>query len=158
MKTINYNDLIILDKECYNSGTYGTIRKCLFNDKEYALKEFKDPFYLVGKRWKLSSLGYVNRKELLTPKFWVKKDDETNMYLSDWCDGKNIEAYSDYNIKEKIDVLKKAKEAILVMHDENIIHADLIGSNIMVSSNQDAKIVDFDNATFNNRETIETPF
>lgn len=154
MKTIDYNDLIIIDNDCYNSGSFGIIRRCIYNNKEYALKEFKQKFYLAGKKRKLSSLSDINQKGLLTPKFWVKKDNNTNRYLSDWCDGKNIEAYSDYETQEKINILKKAKEQILIMHDEKIIHSDLIGSNIMVSSNQDTNIIDFDNSTFDNYKTI----
>ena len=48
----------------------------------------------------------------------------------------------------------RVKEQILVMHDEKIIHGDLIGSNIMISSDRNVNIIDFDNSTFDKHKTV----
>lgn len=152
MKTINFEDLYFTDNDIYSSGTYGNIKKCLFNGKTYACKEFKDPFYLVGKRLLIEELSDIQHESLYTPEFWVKKDGETNRYLTDFCTGKDIDSYSDYPINEKIKILKHTKNLILSMHEEGIIHADLIGSNIMVE-NASPCIIDFDNASYKNHKT-----
>lgn len=153
LKIINYDELIFTDKDNFSSGTYGTIKKCIFDGKIYACKEFKDPFYLVGKRRMLDQLSEIEDKNLYTPKFWVKKNDETFRYLTYFCDGKDIDAYEQYPINEKIKLLKQTKNIILTMHEEGIIHSDLIGSNIMVSKYGNPSIIDFDNASFKNHKT-----
>lgn len=153
METINYNELFFIDKDNFSKGTYGTVRKCVFNGKTYALKEFEDPFYLVGKRRMLEAINEVQNKSLFVPKFWVKKDEETSRYLTDFCDGKDVDAYAQYPIKEKINLLKQIKNIIVTMHENGIIHADLIGSNIMVSNLGLPCIIDFDNASYQNHKT-----
>lgn len=155
METINYNELKIIDKDEYSSGTFGEIRRCILDGKLYALKTFIDPFYLVGKRMKIEYLSEVNQKELITPKLWVKKDDETSSYLTDWCDANDVGFLKkEENLNKKIKTLKKAKEAILVMHNENIIHGDLVDSNIIVDEKDNCYIIDFDNATYNGYDTF----
>lgn len=152
MQTINYEELTFIDEGVYSSGTYGIIKRCIFDGKLYVCKEFKDPFYLTGKRRMLGELSEIKNPNLYIPKFWVKKDDETSRYLMDFCDGKDINAFEQYPIKEKIKILKKAKNVILSMHEEGIIHSDLIGSNIMVSD-MNPCIIDFDNASFKLHKT-----
>lgn len=147
MKTINYEDLIIIDKDEYSSGSYGTIKKCMYDGKIYALKTFKDDKYLNGKRRKLDRLAEINHEFLLTPKFWVKKESDKNQYLSDFCFGKDIISCEyDFN-PIKIKLLKSAKNAILSLHEEKIIHTDILSSNIMLENNS-PKIIDFDNSTY----------
>lgn len=147
MKTINYEDLIVLDEDTYCSGSYGTIKRCIYDGKIYALKTFKADNHLNGKRRKIDLLGEIDNEVLLTPKFWVKKDNNKNQYLSDFCCGKDIIACeNDFN-PIKIKLLKASRQAILSMHKEKIIHCDISPSNIMLEGNS-PKITDFDNSTY----------
>lgn len=148
MKTINYDALtFIRDRRIYPRCSFGKISKCRFDGKYYALKEFRVPKYLNGKKRKLDMLSEIKNEHLLTPKYWVKKGNEKNMYLCDYCEGENISILEEYSKPQKIILLKQAKEAILSMHDEEIIHADITIYNIMIE-NGIAKILDFDNCTY----------
>ena len=128
------------------------VKECVYNNEVFAYKSFYDSRYIKGKKLKLSELSEVQNPYLYTPMFWVRKGNDTNQYLSKYCYGKDIDAFKDYDIIHKIKVLKSAKNAILSMHDNGIIHCDLIGSNILVE-NDEARIIDFDNATYKNFKT-----
>ena len=152
LQTINYEDLMFIDEDAYSSGTYGIIKRCIFDGKLYVCKEFKDSSYLTGKKRMLNELSKIKNPNLCTPKFWIKKKDKISRYLMDFCDGKDISAFEQYPIKEKVNLLKKVKDLILSMHEVGIIHSDLIGSNIMVSG-MNPYIIDFDNASFKRHKT-----
>lgn len=152
MEIIDYKDIKFIDNDIYNYGSYGSIKRCILNDKLYICKEFNDLNYLNGKRRKLDLLGDIDKKEIYTPKFWVKNNNLINSYLCDFFDGKDICAVSDRPIEEKISVLKKAKQSILTMHDIGIIHSDLIDSNIMYD-NDNSIIIDFDNCNYKKYKT-----
>lgn len=150
METINYEDLHFTDSNpnnIYNSGYYGKIKKCTFNNKIYAYKEFKNEKYLISKKRKLSNLSEITIPGLIVPKYWVKKDKSTNAYLTIFEDKDNISSLSKENFEQKFKTLKNAKELILTMHKEGIIHSDLHSGNILFK-NKICSIIDFDNCTF----------
>ena len=152
MKTINYEDLKFINNEKYNSGSYGIIKKCTLNDKEYVCKYFSDNSYLKGKKRKISLLSEIDKKGLYVPRFWVKKDNNKNMYLSEFCNGKDIAFLSDESYETKLKNLKNIKELILEMHGKGIIHSDLSSSNILYSNNN-IGIIDFDNSNYRGFKT-----
>lgn len=145
LETIDYNDLNFIDNDLWEFGSFGTLRRCIFNGKYYACKTFKDPSYLNSKRRKISQISKVECEKLIVPKFWVHKNGKTDTYLTllkDNC----------WDIGEKkeniFNQLKDSKDNILKMHEYKIIHGDLSLSNIIVK-NDDAYIIDFDNASYN---------
>ncbi len=143
MQTINYEDLRFNKNAKAKKGSYASVKKCFFDNDVYAYKEFNESSYLKGKIRKLSKMSNINEPFLLTPKFWVIKNKTKCGYLTKYCDGKNI-----INInKNLIEKLKTAKNLIIKMHSNNIIHGDLIGSNIMCDDKH-AFIIDFDNASY----------
>ncbi len=150
METINFNDLTFLDDNCVTPrGSFGKVRKCLFEGKTYAYKDFFNPFFLTGKKKKIEALSSLANDFLLTPKYLVKKKSGKITYLTDFCEGKNIDTISNLDLKSKINYLKTAKKHIQEMHELGIIHADLIGTNMMVFQNK-VYIIDFDNSSYKN--------
>lgn len=152
MKSINFKDIELLDSTYHSFGTYARIYKCLYKNILYAYKSFNDDDFFKGKKNKLNAISKIQSPYLYTPLYWVKSDFISNNYLIKFCFGKDLNAFSDYEILHKIKVLKNAKKAILNMHDNGIIHADLIGSNIMIE-NDEARIIDFDNSSFDRFKT-----
>ena len=123
MKTIDYYDLTFVnDEKKYPTSSFGKISKCSLEGKIYALKKFNNAKYLKGKKRKLSMLEKIQNNHLLTPKYWVKKENETNMYLCDYSDGIELFKIKEYSLFQKLTALKQAKEALLSMHKEKIIH------------------------------------
>ena len=152
MKIIDYEDLIFEDNESYGKGSFGNIKKCEVDGMTFAYKEFYDSDYLVGKKRKIDLLSNIDDPKLYVPKYWVKKDGNTNRYLTDFLDGHDLDIISDEDYSTKFLTLKKIKEQILKMHEYGLIHSDLIGSNIMYNEN-DIGIVDFDNSSFGKYKT-----
>ena len=67
----------------------------------------------------------------------------------------NFVALSDLDVSfnKKIHILKCVKIAILKMHSNGIIHADLHNSNIMYSLNR-VRIIDFDNSFYKTNRNV----
>lgn len=153
METIMYEDLYFDDYEKYQCGSFGKVRKCYYNSKRYAYKEFNYDDYLNGKKRKLMLLSKVDNPKLFVPKFWVKKKyDENKTYLTDFSMGKDIEFLISEDYLYKLKILRDTKNLIIQMHNEGIIHSDLIPSNIMYN-NSGASIIDFDNCSYKGFKT-----
>lgn len=147
MKKINYDDLNIGKMLGY--GSFGDVYKCTYDNKTYAYKNFYEKDYLNGKKRKLDSIcKNVDEKNLIIPKFWVE-DKNVNGYLTQFYNHKNIlRATTNYTTEKKIKLLKNIKKTINIMHKNKVIHADLNLGNILVN-NTCAKIIDFDNCSYN---------
>ncbi len=143
METIDFEELSFDPTKTTNFGSFSTVNRCYFDNKVYAYKEFVNNKYLNGKRRKLSKISNIDEPFLLTPKFWVRKNERKSAYLTEYCDGKDIIKAD----KSLINKLKKAKKLIIKMHSYGLIHGDLIGSNIMCNDNN-SFIIDFDNSSY----------
>ncbi len=152
LKTINYEDLVFIDKEPFNSGSFGKLKRCIYDGNEYVCKTFNDAKYLNGKRRKLSLLSEIEEKNIYVPKFWVKKSNNVIRYLADSAKGKDIDILETDPIQIKINTLKNAKNLILTMHKNGIIHSDISGSNLL-TNNGDVSAIDFDNCSYKGYET-----
>ena len=152
LETIDYEDLDFIDKDAYNNGSYGEIKRCILDGKKYVCKSFFNEEYLNGKKRKLNLLGDIDKPGLYVPKFWVKKQESKNMYLTEYFSGNNGEFLCDEPYKIKIEKIKNIKQLMLSMHQEGIIHADLIPSNILYFKD-DCAIIDFDNSSYKNYKT-----
>lgn len=147
METIKYEDLDFIKNEKYLSGSYGKIEKCIYDGKEYVCKSFFKPKYLNEKRKKINLLSDIDKEGLITPKFWVDKQGNKNRYLTNFCNGKDIDFLREESYNVKLKLLSYAKQLILTMHKENIIHTDLSLSNLLYSNNN-VSIIDFDNCSY----------
>lgn len=150
MKSINYNDIEI--GNYISSGSFGEVYECTFNGDSYAYKKFNNKEYLNGKIRKLDMISNIEKEYLIKPVFWVNHEKQKNGYLSKLINGKDLEFTEEEDLKTKIIILKKCRDAIIDMNNIGIIHSDLSKSNIMIE-NGNPKFIDFDNATFNNYYT-----
>lgn len=150
METINYEDLYFIDSNphvVWGSGSFGNIRRCIFNDKKYVYKEFKNIRYLKNKKRKLFKLSKIDVPGLIVPKYWVKKQGVDNSYLTVFEDKDNLNLLPSKSLQTKYKTLQNAKELILTMHNHKIIHGDLHCGNIL-SKNELCSIIDFDNSSY----------
>lgn len=150
MKSINYSDLEI--KKLIGYGSFGGVYKCTFDGKKYAYKRFNNKDYLKGKIRKLDLISNIEKNYLIKPIFWVDFEKQKNGYLTDIVNGKDLAFTGDEDLKTKIDILKKCRDAIIDMNSIGIIHSDLSKSNIMIEDGI-PKFIDFDNCTFKNYYT-----
>lgn len=153
MKKIAYESIVFIDnKEDYISGSFGSIKRCKYDKKIYAYKEFNDPNYVKGKIRKFELISEINSDRLLLPKFWIQ-ENQNLCYLADFIQSKNLNYYKNFSIDTKIKILKKIKESILNMHENNIIHTDLHNGNIIIDDNLNPYIIDFDNCSYKKYKT-----
>lgn len=152
MEKINFYDINFPFRFDYSSGSYGRVWQCKYKDKDYAFKFFDLPSYLEGKKQKLNEISKIKDPHLYVPLYWLYNSMGENDYLTNFCFGKDLDLFMEDNIEYKIKILKSGKDAIIKMHDNGIIHSDLIGSNIMIE-NDEARIIDFDNCTFDKFKT-----
>lgn len=153
MKTINYNELVFVDNDPFESGSFGTIKRCLLDGKIYMCKAFKDQSYLKGKKKKLDLLSKIDEDYIYVPKFWVKHNDSIVRYLTLPSLGKDIDNLKTESKKDKIFALKSAKQRILTMHKIGIIHSDISGSNLLIDQNNTVSAIDFDNCSYMGYQT-----
>ena len=145
METIEYNDLEFIDIFDWAEGAYSYNRRCTYNGQIYVCKTFKDNNYLKGRKRKLNLISEIDNPRLITPKFWVKKSGKTNQYLCPYYEGENIEKLKlKPDINTTIKILLDAKNAILSMHQNKIIHSDAHDQNIIYNGT-DTRILDLTN-------------
>lgn len=157
METINYEDIYFKNYDSHEiriSGSFAKIKKCIFKNKIYAYKEFENKKYLISKKRKLSNLSEITIPGLIVPKYWVKKDKSTNAYLTVFEDKDKVSSISNECLEFKYKTLQNAKNLILAMHNQGIIHSDLHSGNIL-SKNKICSIIDFDNCTYKMYKTFK---
>lgn len=132
-------------------GSESAIYNCFFNNKFYLYKQplaFKQDI-----AEKMNLLTNIDNPYLITPKFIIYGDNYQKPigYLLYYLEKYKSLYYLKISKEEKIDVLKKVKEAIIEMHKLGIIHCDLHVANIMCSKD-DVKIIDLDSSKYLNYE------
>ena len=91
LKTIDYADLVFIDTEPFNSGSFGKLKRCIYDGNEYVCKTFNYEKYLNGKRRKLNLLSEIEERNIYVPKFWVKKSNNVIRFLAEKTKGKDID-------------------------------------------------------------------
>lgn len=128
-------------------GSFSTVFKVLYNNKEMCYKEFNSdtiPNSIQKKRIELLCSINID-KNIVLPKLINVEDNNLIGYLSNYLDYKSINKYIG-SITEELEYLYKTKELILKLHKNNIIHGDLHSGNILFNeSKRDVAIIDFDN-------------
>lgn len=155
MKTIDYNDLYFIDSNPHlhwASGSFGEIRRCILNDKVYTYKEFSNINYLKCRKRKLFKLSEINVPGLLMPKYWIKKQNIDSGYLTDFDYKDNMSFLLSKPLETKYQTLQNAKNLMLTMHSEKIIHGDLHDDNIL-TKDKVCSIIDFDNSSYGRFKT-----
>ena len=127
-----------------------TFRVCRKQNCKYVMKvqDISELFYKKMILNEINLMKYINKnKPNLTSKYIKNWDCEKNNYMvMEYIDGITLSKYPTKKIDKKI--IKKLITALHSLHKIGIIHRDLKSSNIIITKNNDIKLIDFGNATF----------
>lgn len=145
---INKNEAKDLNEILYY-GTYGTIKKVVYDNKIYGQKIFDPEMYTPSlndiKKFEIYTNVQGTENGLYLPEYLVDQNN-FNSYLTSIYNGNNFRYLLEKPIDTKIFFLRKAKDLILkTNNDYDIIHSDIHFGNLMY--NDDKKtvaLVDFD--------------
>lgn len=145
MKNINVKELEIISE--ISTGSYAVIKKCEYNGKIYAYKEFYQPKeFLTDKNIKkYEKLSKEKETCIVSPSIIVEEDKEKVGYLANYNEASTIDTLKNKDQIVIIDALSHALASLQKMHDLGIIHCDVHHLNII-----DSKFIDFDNAYYKN--------
>jgi len=94
---------------------------------------------------------YYHEKALLV------NEERHPILIMDWIDGKNFKDYLNENIGDKTEVLKLAERFLTMIkffHHNKIAHGDLQHGNILVRSNGELVVIDYDSMFVEGLEEI----
>ena len=145
MYIIDTDDILIGEKIV--SGYYGDIYRSLYGATEYALKLYKNPSMFFDKDMedKLSDLSGLHLNHSLFPWAFIKEEGKTIGYMSTLVDYRTFDFLESYSSSHKIDILRKAKNYLIELNNNDVIHADIHKGNILL---RDELIIDFDNCFY----------
>ena len=70
-------------------------------------------------------------------------DDENNYAILEYIEGNPIDKIKGFSFDEKLDSIFKVLDVIKKIHEMGIVHCDLKPSHIILTKNNDIKIIDF---------------
>ena len=82
----------------------------------------------------------------ISPKLYDKNYDEKYLIMS-YIKGTKLNEYKFNNFNDKIKIFLKIITSVKKLHGKNIIHCDLKPSNILITKDNEIKIIDYDIAT-----------
>lgn len=128
-------------------GSEADLYTCIFDNK---ILVYKEPYEFTEEQINtLEKISCIKNKKLTLPMYLVHDKNKFSGYLTEYLyNYLSIFYLRDINLKKKIMILKRAKDAILSMHSKNIIHLDLSLANIMCKGTK-IKIIDFDDSVYN---------
>ena len=134
-------------------GSFGTIFNVKYKGEKMALKSFYYPS-VISTEERLKIIDFANNKEkfsnsLIIPRYVVGDNNEIKKYLTEKVDGNSFSHYKNADIKEKLFMLRKAKNVINKMHEQGIIHGELHLGN-MLYDGENVYIIDFDQSQYGN--------
>jgi len=157
---ITYKQLPFKLEDKIGEGTYGVVFKVTYNGKPAVLKVFKQTYgtvredelrevynslYLSGKKYfpKVYKIFYTN-----------DNNDETQFFmLSEYIEGnplsKVIHKITDTN--KILDIRNQVIKILDWFCDNNVIHADFHPGNILITKNEQLKVIDFGFAYTHNK-------
>ena len=143
MEKISINDIKIVKN--INYGSFSKIYEIVFNNKKYAFKQFKDGrIYAKGLIPKYEQLNEFSLKKSVVPNVFVE-DGKMNGFLMPLHSHKCFSFLYSCPLEYQIQTLKNAKNALLELHTNNIIHGDIHVGNFLL---RECLLTDFDNSQF----------
>ena len=76
-----------------------------------------------------------------------------NIIIYEYIDGKTLDKYKKLTIKESIDILISLASILETLHNRRIVHCDIKPNNIIITNNNQVKLLDFGNSRFINEKT-----
>ena len=132
-------------------GSFSEVFSCDYFDSYYAYKEFKDKDYVkfINDRICKLTKHYYDMRFAFPYRLIYEKttDDYFVGYIMDPKDNYfDLSYYKNLEYKKKIEILKKSREMIEILHNEyKILHTDLNLWNIMYNKKDDkVTLIDFD--------------
>jgi len=134
-------------------GSYAIVKKCLHNNKEYAMKTYdkKASFNARKKRavkYEIQILKSLDNDHIV--KFYESIEDANNLYLVfEYLKGGSLYSYLNSKPGKKIseeearNIFRQIVIGIQYCHKNNIVHRDLKLDNILLDENEKVKIIDF---------------
>lgn len=138
----------------YGSGSYAVVFKVIIGSKYYALRCFLSSEENLHLRYKaltahlnnLQSYGYFTNCRYYEEEIQIDKKYYP-VVLMDWVDGLHINDYITKNIDNK-SLLAQLQEKLIKLSDalraSHITHGDLQSGNILITQNNDIKLIDYD--------------
>lgn len=146
MQKVYFDELENVIENTDMMGSESILCDCTLDGKHYIYKQ--PNFYDEIVYTKMNELSEIKNSHLLLPEIVVYQKKPIG-FLLPYLDGYKSFYGLDKTKEEKILLLKKAKEAIISMHKEGIIHGDLHIANIMFKDD-DIKIIDFEGSKYQN--------
>lgn len=160
MEYKNYvSELDILDKIGY--GAYGTVYSCIFNNKQYAYKNFivdNSCKEFIKPRLDGVSKFYGDSDFIFPYKFIYDNNDYFIGYVMDYLSGYNSLYDIKLDYKGKIEILNRARYILDKFHNEyKHVHTDINPWNFLYNKELDKIIlIDFDTCIdLNNPNTMD---
>lgn len=120
-------------KNMIDCGSEGITYSVNYNGKQYAYKKLDDEKSIYNKIQKLqlfSEIKIPSNIYIVKPKAIIY-NKEYNGYLMEYIDNLSLDDLIDINIDDKINILKKIKETIIFLNQNDIIHGDLKCNNFL---------------------------
>jgi serine/threonine protein kinase len=140
-----------------NSGSYGNVYKCKDKDnKEYVIKYVKDEkngIICLMECVIMSSIQYPFLQNAIS----ILPNDD-GVYILQECAIKDLELGFKGSEEEKKIALFSIAQAVAVLHQCNIVHGDIKGSNCLMFKDKSVRLTDFSHSfkLFDKKEVIVT--
>ena len=134
---------------------------CVFDPKSsqiFALKQVildsnrdKDDRFLiqaenevrVSKKLSHDSIRRIHSVEKIRPKGWSRNEV---IVLMELVDGQSLDQLMNSSVAEKIRILREVADAMAHMNDKGFVHADMKPTNVLVTANDQVKVIDLGQA------------
>jgi len=148
LKEIHEAELELINMIDY--GSEGITYNVNYNGQLYPYKKLDNKKSIPNKIEKLKLFNKIqipSNIHIVKPKAIVYNEDY-NGYLMDYIDNLSLDNLININIKKKINILKKIKETIIFLNNNNIIHGDLKCNNFLYDG-LNPILIDIDNMWIN---------
>lgn len=147
MKNVFVDEKDILVGDRISRGGYANIFDAMYNGKNMILKSFFEPS-IIGDVETAKLIDMTKNKSdfskfLIIPEYFVGSEKKIKKYLTKKVNGKTFFDYLFADQKEKLVMLRKARNVITDMHRHSIIHGELHLGN-MLYDGDNSYIIDFD--------------
>lgn len=136
-----------------NSGAFASVYKVTSGNKSYAVRCFLLNIRDMEERYRHISQFVMNDSLPHTVAFEFQKRGVLvrgqwfPILKMDWVEGRTLERYIEDNLEDSrklSDVLRKFEEMCAALESEGVAHGDLQHGNILVTSDSELRLVDYD--------------
>lgn len=143
----NYNVLKVI-----NTTEDKRISLIELDNKKYILKEVisNNETYINMLKNEVNQLHLLASSGVTPKVITYEFNSDANYLIMEVVKGKPINQLN-LNLLQKLKLMLKIIDAVKIIHDNEIVHADLKPANILIDVNNKIKIIDFDISIYNNK-------